>query len=291
MARVVMLAPAPRSVPISVRASLLFGGIFALFGWAFFGFGMIFALAFGLPKNVAGIFWSLQPQQTATGVATGSRSTGASENRRKVYENRFRFTAADGQTHEGRSYATGTQVKAGEPVTVEYPAARPTEATIQGMRRSEFGSGVLFVLIFPGIGLIFVLSGMVRGSRACYLLANGMLAMGTKTSRDRTNTKINGRYVYRVNFEFMTLDGQTHRASAEAVDTSALEDEAQEALVYDPQRPARAVMIDGLPGAPEFDNTGNIRGKGPGAWMAVLVLPVLVLGGLGLYVWTKLGNQ
>jgi len=287
MGRVVMLAPAPRDVPISVRASLLLGGPLSFFGWVFFGFGMIFVLAFGLPENVAAIFWSLQPQQTATGIATDSRSTGASENRRKVYENRFSFTAADGRIHHGRSYATGTEVQAGDPVTVEYPAASPTHATIQGMRRTTFGPAVLLVTIFPGLGLIFVLFGIVQGSRACYLLANGRLAMGTKKSKERTNAQINRQYVYRMTFEFTGDDGQTYQASANTVDTSVLEDEAQEALVFDPQRPTRAVMLDSLPGSPEFDDTGNIQPKGLRAWLGAVVLPALVMTGLGYYVWTQ----
>jgi hypothetical protein len=287
MGRVVMLAPPPRSVPISVRVALLFGGPLALFGWIFFGFGMIFVLAFGLPDNVAAMFWSLQPQQTASGIATDSRSTGARENRTTVYENRFSFTAANGRIYHGRSYATGSQVSAGDAVTIEYPAANPAHATIQGMRRAQFGHLVLLVTIFPGIGLIFVLSGLISGSRACYLLANGKLAMGTKTSKERTNTQINKQYVYRLTFQFTGEDGQTYQATANTVNTAVLEDEAQEALVYDPQRPTKAVMLDSLPGAPEFDTSGNIQGKGLGAWLGVAVLPALVITGLGYYVWRQ----
>lgn len=288
MGRVVMLAPPPRDVPISVRASLLLGGPLAFIGWIFFGFGMIFVLAFGLPENVIAMFWAMQPQETVSGTATDSRSTGASENRRTVYENRFSFTAADGRIYHGRSYATGTQVSAGDPVTIEYPATRPSQAKIQGMRRAMFGPGILLVTIFPGIGLIFVLFGIVRGSRACYLLANGRLAMGTKKSKERTNTKINGRYVYRLAFDFTGDDGQMYQASANTTDPAVLEDEAQEALVYDPQRPTRAVMLDSLPGRPEFDDTGNIQAKGPGAWLGVIVIPALVMTGLGYYVWRQL---
>lgn len=287
MGRVVMLAQPPRDVPISVRASLLFGGPLALFGWIFFGFGMIFLLAFGVPENLVAIFWSLQPQQTATGVATGSRTTGASEGSSRVYENRFSLTAADGRTYEGRSYATGTEVSAGEPVTIEYPSARPTHATIQGMRRSLFGAGILLVAIFPGLGLIFVLFGIARGSRACSLLANGRLAMGTMKSKERTNTRINRQYVYRLKFEFTGEDGRIYEASADTTDTAVLEDEAQEALVYDPAQPARAVMLDSLPGGPEFDDTGNIQAKGLGAWLGVVAIPALVMTGLGYYLWKQ----
>ncbi len=290
MGRIVMLAPPPRAVPISLRITLFLGGPLPLFGWIFFGFGMIFVLAFGLPKNVVSIFWSLQPQQIARGTATDSSSTGASENRRTVYENRFSFTAANGQIYHGRSYATGTEVKAGEPVTVEYPAASPAHATIQGMRRTLFGSAVLLILIFPGIGLIFVLWGLVGGSRACYLLANGRLAMGTKKSKERTNTQINKRYVYRLTFEFAGEDGQTHEAVANSVNTAVLEDEQQEALLYDPRQPAKAMMIDSLPGDPEFDDTGNLLGKGTGACLGAAALPALVVSGLGYYIWRQLAS-
>jgi hypothetical protein len=285
MARIVMLAPPPRDVPLSLRAKLMFGGSSVLFGWFFFGFSMIFALEF-VPQNLAAMYWSLQPHQTASGIASGSRKA-ATENDTTVYENRFSFTAADGQIYHGRSYATGTALQAGEPVTVEYPASSPAHAKIRGMRRSVFGHVVLVVVLFPGIGLNYVLGGLVSGSRACHLLAHGKLAMGAMKSKERTNTQINKQYVYRLKFEFTAEDGQVHEASADTVHTAALEDEAQEALFYDPQQPTRAIMADNLPGSPEFDATGNIQPKPLRSRLGAMVVPTLVMIGIGYYVWRQ----
>jgi hypothetical protein len=67
-------------------------------------------------------------------------------------------------------------------------------------------------------------------------------------------------------------------------DPQKLEDDAQERLLYHPDRPARAVMLDSLPGAPKVDETGHF--KPAGVWtLALILLPLATLVGHGCYLW------
>ena len=59
------------------------------------------------------------------------------------------------------------------------------------------------------------------------------------------------------------------------LDTGHLEDEAAEPLLYDPNNPAHAYVLDELPSRPEFEPTGELRGRAKG--YAAVIVPALVI--------------
>lgn len=61
-------------------------------------------------------------------------------------------------------------------------------------------------------------------------------------------------------------------------DRDAQADPIFEPLMYDPQNPERAVMLDDLPGGPRLDTTGQIRPAGLAA-LPTLILPLITLAG------------
>ena len=50
------LAIPPRDIPFLLMLRIYFGGVFSQFGWIFFGFGLTFVWAFGVPENIASRF-------------------------------------------------------------------------------------------------------------------------------------------------------------------------------------------------------------------------------------------
>jgi hypothetical protein len=48
-------------------------------------------------------------------------------------------------------------------------------------------------------------------------------------------------------------------------------------MLYDPERPSRAVVADSLPESVRVDEAGQLEAAGAGAAAAALVLPLLVL--------------
>ncbi len=269
----VMLAPPPRRVPTSLTLANLFNG-FSQIGWIVFGFGMIFAWIFVGNADFSSVtFRGEHPQ--SRGKVIRVAETGSSVNNSAVVANHYEFSVA-GTRYQGVSYSTGGRKAEGEEVTIEYDEDHPERSRIEGMRRAQFGPGVMFVSIFPLIGVLIVFFATRGGFRRNHLLRNGLLANGTLVGRERTNVTINDRPVWKLIFEYTARDGQKHEASASTTDTDRLEDEGQEPLLYDPANPSTAYVFDEIPARPEFEPNGELRGR-LGAGIRASIIPGLVI--------------
>jgi len=254
----------------------LFNG-FSQIGWFVFGFGMIFAWVFMGNADFSAITFR-GPHTQARGRVTTVEGTGASVNHQQVIANRYEFFV-DGRRYLGTSYSSGNSKNAGDEVTIEYDEKNPERSRIEGMRRAQFGAGVAFVAIFPFIGFVFVFFATKSGFRRNALLRNGLLANGKLIGRERTNMTINDRPVWKMVFEYTGRDGQRHEASANTTDTSRLEDEAQEPLLYDPDNPARAYVLDEAPARPQFESNGELRGR-PTGYLAAIIPGIVIAANL-----------
>jgi len=281
-----LLGPPPRTVPLPLRLQVLFGGVINLFGWIFFGFGMIFFWAFVMNSDLASLYQFSGPIETANGVVAESRETGASENDRSIYAHEYAFQHY-GRDYLGVSYTTGQQLPEGAAVVVEFPAGNPEVSRIRGMRQGMFGPAVIFVVIFPSIGLGFVVFGLGRGLRAAHLLAHGKLAFGTLASKEPTNTRVNNQTVYKLTFDFSTDDGRRAQAVARSHQPQQLEDDARESIFYNPDTPAKAVLFDSLPGSPRITSSGNFDPEWTAGALLSLLPVLLTVLGHGTYIFFR----
>ncbi len=183
------LAPPPRAVPLATRLRVFFGGFLNQFGWIFFGFGLIFFWVFALNADLASFLRFRGALETTPGVIVESEETGASENDVRIYKHQYAFQW-NGADYTGVSYARGHQVEPGAQVTVEFARGDPSVSRIQGMRRTMFGPWAIFVVIFPLIGLVFILVSVRGNLRAARLLAQGQLTTGTLVTIEPTSTRI-----------------------------------------------------------------------------------------------------
>jgi hypothetical protein len=283
------LAGPPRSVPLAVRLRLLYGGFANQFGWLFFGFGMIFVWVFGFNTDPTALLDFRGDLEEVQGAITRCEDTNASQNDSEIYAHYYLFEA-DGQEYDGVSYSVGRRSSPGDKVTVQFPPDRPARSRIKGMRTALFPIFVLFVVLFPLIGLCFMLAGFRKGRKAVRLLANGEQALGVLKSKEPTGTRINNRRVYKLTFEFMDQMGQTYEATAKTHEPECLQDDAEEPLLYDPIRPTYATMLDHLPGAPRVDDMGQIQTQSPVKSVLVIIVPALSIIGHGLYLAWRLGS-
>jgi len=114
------------------------------------------------------------------------------------------------------------------------------------------------------------------------LLKGGRLVTGRLVSKERTNTQINDQYVYRMTFAFQALeDEQSYQVVTKTHTPEALEDEEQERILYLPQRPEMALLLDDLPGSGQVGPQGDIQALDASP-LKFLILPGLTLGGHGL---------
>lgn len=281
------LARPPRSVPILVRLRLLVGGFMNQFGWFFIGFGMIFVWVFALNTDPLALFDFRGKLETAKGKITETVKTSMSEGGSEhtegtpIYLNRYQFEY-EGKSFTGQSYSVGNRKKTNAQVTIEFPPGRPERSRIHGMRTAAFPVFALFVVIFPIIGSIFVLIGLITGMRSTKLLRIGEYATGKLVKKEPTGSQINNQPVYKMTFEFQTETGETRQAIAKTHQPEKLEDNDAEPLLYDPFYADRATLLDHLPGGPRIDVHGQITASGVGTTLLCLLIPLATLIGHGL---------
>lgn len=278
----------PRFVPWTVRLRLLVGGFSNQFGWAFLGFGMIFVWVFGSMADVKSLTHFSGQLQTAQGVVTKSEETSAEENERRVYANYYTFLS-EGVEYSGISYATGKKLSPGKTVTIEFPAGQPEVSRIAGMRSNLFSVWVLFVAIFPLVGVPFILWGLWKAYRGMHLLTYGIPAVGKLVDCTPTGSRVNKQPVYKYTFDFISDNGMTYQAHGYS-HTDELKDEAEEPLLYDPANPHNAMMLDSLPGGPRIDELGEIRSTSGSVLIWLLVLPGLTVVGNGTVLWWMISS-
>jgi hypothetical protein len=269
-------------IPITVMIQLLCGGFINQFGWLFFGFGMIFVWIF--VGNMDFSFLTFHGQKDfAQGTIISVRETGASVNEEPVLEHYFSFSDRDGVNYENVSYSTGDEYPEGSEVTIEYLVRNPQRSRIEGMRMAQFGPLVLFVCIFPLVGLPFIIYGIIKGVKRITILRRGVLTKGKLVSKYATNTSINDQPVYKLTFQFFDERGKKYRAVTRTHLPEKLEDEAEESLVYDESSPSDAVLVDDLPGGASVDQMGELYFAKPFRGLLALIVPGVMILGHGTY--------
>ncbi len=285
----VHLTEPPRTVPLALRISLLFGGTLNTIGWVFFGFGGVFVWMFAMHGDYS-FFTFSGPTLETTGVIVRSERTSTSEGGSDsrpgtpIYANYFKYEA-DGVEFESVSYATGRSLEPGRKAEVEFLANKPREARIKGMRRALFPPFVAFVVIFPLIGLAFILARLRNAVKSIRLLHIGRSSTGTLRSKIPTNVSINNQPVFRMTFDFMTAEGRKGEVVVRTHETTQLEDEENERLIYDPYDLQNGITFDDLPGNTRIDAAGNFYTGLYLSTMGSLVLPLATLGGHGWWIY------
>lgn len=277
--------PPPRPVPLSLTVVNFFNGA-AQIGWFVFGFGMIFFWAFAGNADFSAITFRGAIAE-ATGKVTRVADTGASQNEQTVYAHHYEFSVA-GERFSGKSYTSGGGPAVGDEVTIEYKESNPQRSRIAGARMAQFGPWAAIVTIFPLIGFVVLYFATRMGVRRNHVLRTGLFTTGTLVGKEPTNMTVNKRRVWELTFEFTDRTGRKCEAKAHSSDTDRLEDEAQEPLLYDPDDPTKAYVLDEAPARPKLDPDGQLEGR-PIAAIFALIIPGLVIVGHGLLLMIKVG--
>ena len=284
-------------MPLSVRSRVLFGGAANQIGWFLLGFGLIFVWAFIPAADLAGIFVFRGELARADGAVVRCEKTNFSEGGDEhndgtpVFAIHYAFEDAGGFRREGVSYGTGVQYPIGEKLLIEYVDGDPQHSRVMGLRSAPFAAWVLFVAVFPFIGMLFLAGGLRRSLRGDRLLRVGKLAFGKFMSSRATNTQINDRRVYELTFEFTSDDGMSHTIKTRTHLPEKLRDDEAEPLLYDPACPERAVMFDSLPGSPRIDEFGALAPALTGSTLGTLAAPLLTIVGHGTFLLVKLSES
>lgn len=274
------LARAPRDVPFSLAVRLRFGGAFGNIGWLFLTIGLGFLFGFSViahPVVVLKLAWT----ETATveGRVLGWSDTSVSVNEQPVVATHFEYTV-DGEVYEGASFAVDRAPDPDTRVKVVYAVGDPRASKIDGMMAGQAPLWVIaMLLIFPVVGLFLALVNLRRGSRELRALRHGRAGRAVATEHHPTGTRVNGVPEYAVTFEYADHLGQRHSVTQKTLAPMALLDEPEEPLLFLPNRPQVAVLLDSRPDVITLDADGHFRPRSALSTLGTL-LPVLLTLGL-----------
>lgn len=233
----------------SIKRAIFFSAPLAWMGVMFSVFGCIFLVLFGSACDFKSPFVFSSDDPRVEGRLIARSETRISSNKRRIHEYVYQYQVDSGN-YKGRSFGTDIGVAAGGAVTVQYVAHDPATSHIEGMGLAPVGmEAALLVAIFPGIGLLMLYFTVRHYRKYSYLVQNGVFTTGKVSRKESTYARINGRTVYRVFFQYLSRDGLPWEACITTNRADDLGDGEQEPIVYDPQRPDEAVLLDLMPAA------------------------------------------
>jgi hypothetical protein len=243
----------PRPVPLSRRLNFFLSGA-TLAGAFFFAFGM--ALLWGMLILTATLEeWALNRRaELARGVVysvldegRAYRQPGSGGPHR--YRCGFTFSLPDGTQGEGRSFIVGSALTEGQQVHIEYLPDHPQIARVRGTSYSSTGElpvlGVLFVALFPLLGIAFVVG---RAIKTC-LWARRFKSLEATDARVEQGERIavmGEKHVVRYRVSYTTPTGSSLATMFKAYEVPDVSAGGEMTILYDPARPERAMAAYSL---------------------------------------------
>ncbi len=143
---------------------------------------------------------------------------------------------------------------------------------------SEDGPGVfpvLIALIFPAVGILFLLNALKRNFKTVDLLTNGKFSSGKVINQEKTNVSINEQPVIKYTVRFKADNGRQYEVSSKTHHYDRIGDESEEKVLYLSADPSWGEIFDSIPNRPEFLPDGSIK---PPHWSKLFSLIVPSLG-------------
>lgn len=214
------------------RLVILLGGMLQQMGWGFFGVGMIFFWIFVMNSEARYLLFLDGKWVETKGILKNVAVTNTEGNDRKMYAYTFIFKDK-AAVHESvwYDYLRTEYERPNITVPVEFKERNPKRAGIKGMSTSTFPSFVLFVVIFPLLGLGFIIAGIIANLKSLKMLVNGHFTEGKIVSKEATGTVINNKTVFKFTFEFEPPGGMKHQATCATHQTWKVEDEEMEIIL------------------------------------------------------------
>jgi hypothetical protein len=236
-----------RNIPIGIKLGVLFGGATFLIGFIFLAMGLLFVFIFGSLADFSSMTFSDSTPTTSAIIKRITDGAGT-VNDRPVLCYTYNYYVGN-KKYTGYSYSETALLEIGDTVEVQYKKEEPVKSRIPGMRLSAFPAWVLLIILpFVLIGAGFSGYNIYKGIQNIKILSVGKTGLGKLLYKNPTGTRINNRTVYELTFEFKVGD-KSYQAIAKSHTPEKLEDEHEEMLVYNPQFPEEAVMLDSLPRA------------------------------------------
>lgn len=266
-----------RSVPWTLRVSLLLGGQLGVFSWGILALTLVFLI----PVDWANLLTRSAPLEfSQTKLVPARVMKVRSIEGQSLVLCEFEYTV-QGKRYVGQSYtaphdAMVRQVQHGHMVTswAKYAVEDPALSRMQGQVLSW--TSWTYFLIFAAcavFAMLLVLGNIIAGLGELQLLRRGILTYGRYTRMVPLNPDLEDSLPQYV-FVYM-VGGSRYEVSAETDDPGSILDEEEEPLLYQPRAPDRAVVFDNLPGHPDVRD-GRLTAD-PKQMLKALIFPLIVI--------------
>ena len=226
-----VLKSAPRSLPWTTKSSLLLGGWVSFVGWILIGMAFMRFLIY-LPDIHFGL------DEYTEGKITHIERTDDTES---AYRNHFSFSNED-KLYKGSTLSIDKQYTKGDEVGIEFKYSNPEKARIEG--HSLWNAMNLTPAAFAIIGLILIIIRIRKGASAIAMLKNGHLAWATLVDKSATKVSVEKHRVYKMTFEYRDQHDYRHRIITKTHVTEELEDDPEEPVLFNPNKPENAILLD-----------------------------------------------
>jgi hypothetical protein len=271
-----MLHAIHRTIPLTTSITVWLGDVMTQIGLIFLAFSLIFLPFFVTKDNISAFSFSSDDEMTF-GTIRQIEATSSRVNKKVVYAYSYIFKVGE-QSFQGTSYGQkNSYLDTAKSVKIFYVKDNPALSHIEDMRNSEFPQWILlFLLIFPTIGIVMATIGVKKAKKAFILLKYGELAKGKLIASVATTTKINNRYVYKITFEFTTKKGKVQQMVAETHKVELLEDETLEGILYMAEQPEIALALDEISGCPRLQDDRQVLPMSAGKAFLYLICPMII---------------
>ena len=186
---------------------------------------------------------------SATGQVLEASPTSLKIGRARVYRYRFELHTATGEHIESECFTTGQRFRVRQPVPVRYQTDNPALACVEGARLTRSTPAMMFIALFPTVGLVIAVATLVRRRRTRWLLENGQLTEATIVGLEATQTRVADNPVYRIRLrlegvdEVVTVRRYTPKVVALAQQRGI---GGMLFVLFDPKKPKRVLLPESL---------------------------------------------
>lgn len=234
-----------RKLSFRTKLGLIISSFIPVFGLIFFAFGcMMFFLELSqADKNEVRLLFG---KTETKGKIVAIEKTDETEYYQTVKKYTYSFDF-EGRTYTGTSYDWEKKNKKNDIVTIQFKKRKPEISHMKGARRTKSSAKILFfAAIFPTVGFLIILISTLKVFRQIKIIEYGKIAYGT-IYKITKNSFVKGKPIYSAHFNFKADDGKRYKTIASTREIEKLKDEEKEPILYMPENPKNAILVDTLP--------------------------------------------
>ncbi|MEO1259154.1 MAG: hypothetical protein AAFZ15_10175 [Bacteroidota bacterium] len=269
----------PRRLTMVTQAILFFGDMATQVGWFLVAIGSVFFWTIAIHSEARLWFEDMKLDwQSTSGFIVSADSTNTVEGAERIWKYAHSF-GLDGQRYLGESYSVGKKFDARQRAYIRYDVNDPDRNYIVGLRRHEFSSKADWFLLVPLFGLLLLILPVQYNLKVIRLLKIGDFTRGKLVNKYATGETIKKggtvmpEFVYSFEFEHQ---GVKYLANCVTHETSKVEDEETEIVLYNRYEPTSNLVYDAVQNVPHINAAGEMEPLG-GLHGWVLFLPVFTV--------------